>query len=84
MTCCCGRPLCQAPPSDANSALMQRLLAAATKVDNPDVRSRAYFYWHLLSQDIEAAKSVVLATKPILMAPDGQLVEDDEMARYAG
>ena len=33
---------------------------------NPDLRDRAYVYWRLLSSDPEAARSVVLAEKPVI------------------
>ncbi|CAK9138499.1 unnamed protein product, partial [Ilex paraguariensis] len=37
------------------------------EMDNPDLRDRAYIYWHLLSIDPEAAKDVVLAEKPVII-----------------
>ncbi len=36
------------------------------ETDNPDLRDRAYVYWRLLSSDPEAARSVVLAEKPVI------------------
>lgn len=53
-------------PSDTQT-LVQRVLALATEeTDNPDLRDRGFVYWRLLSHDPEAAKSVVLAEKPVI------------------
>jgi len=43
---------------------VQRLLEIATKCDHADVRDHAFVYWRLLSASPEAAKDIVLATKP--------------------
>jgi AP-1 complex subunit beta-1 len=45
--------------------MVQKVLNLATEhSDNPDLRDRGYIYWRLLSSDPEAARAVVLATKP--------------------
>ena len=47
--------------------MIQTVLNQATsETDDPDLRDRAYIYWRLLSSDPEAAKDVVLATKPTI------------------
>jgi len=47
--------------------VIQTVLNQATsETDDPDLRDRAYIYWRLLSSDPEAAKDVVLATKPTI------------------
>ena len=49
---------------------MQRVLALATKTaDSPDLRDRAYIQWRLLSSDTEAAKAVILASRPPITLP---------------
>lgn len=55
---------------DSNQNLVQKVLELSTKnCDNPDIRDRAYVYWRLLSTDPEAAKSVVLAQRPLISIP---------------
>ncbi|SCZ94671.1 BZ3500_MvSof-1268-A1-R1_Chr12-3g04035 [Microbotryum saponariae] len=55
---------------DEAQALVQRVLALATKTaDNPDLRDRAYIQWRLLSSDTEAAKRVILASRPPISLP---------------
>ncbi|SGY55547.1 BQ5605_C006g04043 [Microbotryum silenes-dioicae] len=55
---------------DEAQALVQRVLALATKTaDNPDLRDRAYIQWRLLSSDTEAAKRVILASRPPISWP---------------
>ncbi|KAK9894994.1 Adaptor protein complex beta subunit [Cystobasidium minutum MCA 4210] len=55
---------------DSSQHLVQNVLQNATKnCDNPDIRDRAYIYWRLLSTDPEAAKSVVLAQRPLISIP---------------
>ncbi|TIB05244.1 hypothetical protein E3P96_01288 [Wallemia ichthyophaga] len=47
--------------------LVPRVLAWGTEeMDNPDIRDRAFLYWRLLSSDPNAARDVVLATKPTI------------------
>lgn len=53
-------------PDDAQSLVSQVLQIATSECDNPDIRDRAYVYWRLLSQDPQAAKSIVLTEKPII------------------
>lgn len=51
--------------SKEGGALIQQVLQLATKEsDNPDLRDRGFIYWRLLSTNPEAAKAVVLATRP--------------------
>ncbi|KAL8291497.1 hypothetical protein RQP46_002475 [Phenoliferia psychrophenolica] len=55
---------------EAAQALVQRVLALATKTaDSPDLRDRAYIQWRLLSSDTEAAKAVILASRPPITLP---------------
>ena len=57
-------------PSSGPQNLIQKILQKATSdTDDPDLRDRAYIYWRLLSSDPEAAKEVILASKP-MMADD--------------
>ncbi|KAF8068431.1 BETAC-AD [Scenedesmus sp. PABB004] len=54
-------------PTEGVQRMIQLVLSAATnETDNPDLRDRAYVYWRLLSTDPEAAKDVVLASKPVI------------------
>ena len=54
-------------PSSGPQSLIQMVLQqATTDTDDPDLRDRAYIYWRLLSSDPEAAKEVVLASKPMI------------------
>ena len=54
-------------PSSGPQSLIQMVLQqATTDTDDPDLRDRAYIYWRLLSSDPEAAKGVVLASKPMI------------------
>lgn len=47
--------------------MVQRVLDMATEEsDNPDLRDRGFIYWRLLSTDPEAAKMVVLGSKPVI------------------
>tara|TARA_B110000977_G_scaffold75465_1_gene101813 strand:- start:9575 stop:12316 length:2742 start_codon:yes stop_codon:yes gene_type:complete len=64
-------------PSSGPQALIQTVLNQATaETDDPDLRDRAYVYWRLLSSDPEAAKDVVLATKPTIK-DDRNLLDPD-------
>ena len=56
---------CMASP-EAESTLTCLLPLTLQETDNPDLRDRAYVYWRLLSSDPEAARSVVLAEKPVI------------------
>ena len=51
---------------EAESTLTCLLPLTLQETDNPDLRDRAYVYWRLLSSDPEAARSVVLAEKPVI------------------
>ena len=54
-------------PSSGPQNLIQKILQKATSdTDDPDLRDRAYIYWRLLSSDPEAAKEVILASKPMM------------------
>ncbi|KAK4704292.1 AP-1 complex subunit beta-1, partial [Phenoliferia sp. Uapishka_3] len=55
---------------EAAQGLVQRVLGLATKTaDSPDLRDRAYIQWRLLSSDTEAAKAVILASRPPITLP---------------
>lgn len=57
--------------------MVQKVLNLATEMsDNPDLRDRGYVYWRLLSQNPEAARSVVLAERPV--------IQDDSSMMDAG
>ena len=53
---------------------------ATNETDDPDLRDRAFIYWRLLSSDPEAAKGVVLASKPTIRdersSLDGDLLNE--------
>lgn len=54
-------------PTGKPQSMIQLLLTYATQViDNPDLRDRAFVYWRLLSTDQEAARAIVLGTKPTI------------------
>ena len=66
---------------DNAQEMVQRVLNQATEdSDNPDLRDRGYIYWRLLSSDPEAARAVVLSTKPDIgddtFCLDPSLLED--------
>jgi AP-1 complex subunit beta-1 len=42
------------------------LKKATEETDNPDLRSRGYIYWRMLSTDPEALKQIVLVEKPAI------------------
>ncbi|TIB87908.1 Adaptor protein complex beta subunit [Wallemia mellicola] len=47
--------------------LVPRVLNWATQdIDNPDLRDRAFLYWRLLSNDPNAAKDIILSSKPTI------------------
>ncbi|KAK4050011.1 beta-adaptin [Microbotryomycetes sp. JL201] len=55
---------------EAAQALVQRVLGLATKsADSADLRDRAYIQWRLLSSDTDAAKAVILASRPPISLP---------------
>mmetsp|Transcript_9055 Transcript_9055/g.13695 ORF Transcript_9055/g.13695 Transcript_9055/m.13695 type:complete len:882 (+) Transcript_9055:85-2730(+) len=59
-----------------NKDLVQDALKMATEEsDNPDLRDRGFVYWRLLSTDPKAAKSVILAQKPLISDDTLQLEE---------
>ncbi|CAI8601290.1 unnamed protein product [Vicia faba] len=54
-------------PTEGPQQMNQVVLNNATmETNNPDLRVRAYIYWRLLSTDLEEAKDVVLAEKPVI------------------
>lgn len=62
------------PEEKGTDALVQRVLNMATvESDNPDLRDRGYVYWRLLCADADAARSVVLAEKPVIADDTGAL-----------
>lgn len=68
-------------PSSGPQILIQTVLNQATnETDDPDLRDRAFIYWRLLSSDPEAAKGVVLASKPTIRdersSLDGDLLNE--------
>ncbi|SNX86199.1 probable beta-adaptin [Melanopsichium pennsylvanicum] len=51
----------------AGGELVPKVLKWATEeVENPDLRDRGFMYWRLLSTDPEAARDVVLGSKPAI------------------
>ena len=67
-------------PSEGPQKMIQLILSSATQeTDNPDLRDRAFIYWRLLSTDPEAAKKVVLASRPVIVddtnAIEGELLD---------
>ncbi|KAL5072501.1 hypothetical protein RYX36_011485 [Vicia faba] len=54
-------------PTEGPQQMIQVVLNNATmETNNPDLRVRAYIYCRLLSTDLEEAKDVVLAEKPVI------------------
>ncbi|GJT99747.1 root hair defective 3-like protein [Tanacetum coccineum] len=53
--------------SAANTSFRHKVVLnnAIVATNNPDLRDRAYIYWHLLLTDLEAAKDVILVEKPV-------------------
>eukprot|EP00762_Andalucia_godoyi_P000920 ANDGO_03804.mRNA.1 Beta-adaptin-like protein C len=50
---------------DDTQELVQRVLQLATEeTDNPDLRDRGFIYWRMLSNDPDAARDIVLSSKP--------------------
>lgn len=62
-------------PKDTQEMVQNVLNLATQESDNPDLRDRGFIYWRLLSTDPEAAKSVVLAEKPLIADTTAQLDE---------
>ncbi len=55
---------------DKSQHLIQAVLQTATeKIENADVRDRAYIYWRLLSSDTSVAKKIILADIPKIDTP---------------
>jgi AP-1 complex subunit beta-1 len=63
-------------PKDTQEMVQTVLNLATQESDNPDLRDRGFIYWRLLSTDPEAAKSVVLAEKPLIADTTAQLDEN--------
>jgi AP-1 complex subunit beta-1 len=53
-------------PQETQDMVTRVLNLATEESDNPDLRDRGFVYWRLLSTDPAAAKSVVLAEKPVI------------------
>jgi len=62
-------------PKDTQEMVQTVLNLATQESDNPDLRDRGFIYWRLLSTDPEAAKSVVLAEKPLIADTTAHLDE---------
>jgi len=63
-------------PKDTQEMVQTVLNLATQESDNPDLRDRGFIYWRLLSTDPEAAKSVVLAEKPLIADTTAHLDEN--------
>eukprot|EP01090_Pellita_catalonica_P004301 TRINITY_DN1412_c0_g1_i4.p1 TRINITY_DN1412_c0_g1~~TRINITY_DN1412_c0_g1_i4.p1 ORF type:complete len:867 (-),score=182.03 TRINITY_DN1412_c0_g1_i4:1507-4107(-) len=61
-------------PKKAQALVTKALNLATKETGNPDLRDRGFVYWRLLSKDPEAAKKVVLSSKP-LISDDSTLLE---------
>ena len=60
---------------DPAENLVQEVLRCATEdCDNPDLRSRGYIYWRMLSEDPNQAKMIITSERPQL-ADDGNLID---------
>jgi len=53
-------------PTDTKDLIKKVLRLSTEESDNPDLRDRGYIYWRLLNESPEAAKTVVLAEKPVI------------------
>lgn len=53
-------------PVENRDSVEEILSIATQKIENPDIRDRAFMYWRLLSTDPEIARKIVLAQKPPL------------------
>ena len=60
-------------PEEGEEILTSLLKLATEDCTNPDIRSRAFIYWRLLSIDPEIAKRVVLAERPGISDEAGEL-----------
>lgn len=49
---------------EAEDLVTEVLKVATDESDNPDLRNRGYIYWRMLSEDPEAAKSIILCERP--------------------
>jgi len=49
---------------DAEDLVTDVLRMATDESDNPDLRNRGYIYWRMLSEDPEAAKTIILCERP--------------------
>ena len=63
-------------PDEFETLISDLLTVATEKVDNPDVRDRAFIYWRMLSTDPGKTKSVVFGYRPQAKDTD-KLVEKD-------
>lgn len=58
-------------PVQRRKLLLETLTMASEQSRNPDVVDRAFYYWRLVSFDMEAAQDIILAPQPIIsQAPD--------------
>lgn len=53
-------------PKQAKRMVQDALKMATEESDNPDLRDRGFIYWRLLSADPKAARTIVLARKPLI------------------
>jgi len=49
-----------------DQSVLENLFHTCINSDNPDIRDRGFFYWRLVASDVEAAKDMVTAGKPVI------------------
>lgn len=60
-------------PAKGSKMLPDVLKWCTEESDDPDLRDRGYMYWRMLSNDPEAAKKIIMGTKPPITAESEKL-----------